>query len=383
LIILDSSARPGPDPGFAGMTNFLVLCSFAKVSSGDPMMKRFIKQSSCSLLFYSGLFNFTKFLSSRIKKQAVILCYHRVVRGEPDTYSIPGTQIDIQNFRSHIKFLLNNFTVIRISDLIERMKEGEKAFDRNYAVLTFDDGFKEGYTNIFPVLKEFLIPAIFFVSPGNILSGTLSWHDELWHCLNNLNDHTIANLRLEGLDLPITTEKDKLNAYGTLVKTLSARDPQERTSIISNIKVSLGIANHDLSGKRFMLDRENLSEMINSGLVEFGAHSMTHPMLSLCIEKQVEYEVRESKIVLESILGSPVKYLAYPFGQYTSKTIQAVQKCGYKAAVTTNDGLVAPGGDLFVINRVNVFRDDTLESLMTQKMMRLYLKHIFSCIKTK
>ena len=126
-----------------------------------------------------------------------------------------------------------------------------------------------------------------------------------------------------------------------------------------------------------MLPYEHISEMIASGLVEIGAHSLSHPMFPFCREDQVEIEVRDSKDNLEALLGSRIDSFAYPFGKYTPKAVEAVRGCGYKAAVTTQDGLVQAGDDPFLLKRVNVFRDDTAVSLAALKIMTLYLKHIF------
>lgn len=345
---------------------------------GPFMMKKFLKQSLSGFLFYSGIFRSTKFLSARILKKALVLCYHRVIAGPPDSYSTPGTQLDLANFRSHLAFLLRNYKIIRLSELIQELVERKELSDENYAVLTFDDGFIDGYTNIFPLLKEFAIPATFFVSPWAISSGSLYWQDELWYCLNSVNG-PLTHLHFGDFDLPIVSQTDKLNARAQMVKILSLRNSWQRDELLSEIKVSLGMANQDVSSRPRMLTRENTAEMAASGLVEWGAHSLTHPMLPFCTEDQLEIEVKESKNDLESMFGSPVDYFAYPFGKHTQRAADAVQRFGYKAAVTTNDGFVAPGDDLFLLNRLNVFRDDTFVSLAAQKIMRFNFRNILGC----
>ena len=343
------------------------------------MVKKFLKQSLCSLLLYSGIFGSIKFLSARIRKRALILCYHRVVIGQPDHYSTPGTQLGLENFRSHLTFLLRNYNVISLSKLIKELAKGKELPRESYAVLTFDDGFIDGYTNIFPLLKEFNIPATFFVSPWAVSKGSLHWQDEIWYCLNVVNRH-LTHLRFNSFALPIVSQVDKLNARRQIVKILSSQKPKQRDEILLEIKASLGLANQDVSGRRLILTPESISKMAASALVEWGAHSLTHPMLPLCTKDQIEIEVKESKNDLESLLGSPVNYFAYPFGEHTRETADAVRSYGYKAAVTTNDGLVKAGDDLFLLNRLNVFRDDTFASLATQKIMRFYLKQTLGFI---
>lgn len=345
------------------------------------MVKKLLKQSLCSLLFYSGIFKLSKFLSSRIRKRALILCYHRVVTGPPDSYSTPGTQLDLANFRSQMAFLCKNYEVISLSKLLNELAEGKELSRDAYAVLTFDDGLIDGYTNIFPLLKAFNVPATFFVSPWAVSTGSLYWVDELWHWLNSVNSAT-RHFHFGDLVLPVISLNDKLNARRQIIRVLSSQNPRQREETLAELKVSLGLAGQDISARNVMLTREHISEMIASGLVEVGAHSLLHPMLPFCTEDQMKIEVGDSKEKLEALLGSRIDSFAYPFGKYTSKALEVAQSSGYKAAVTTHDGFVKTGDNLYLLKRVNVFRDDTTVSLATLKIMRFYLNHILA-IKAK
>lgn len=67
-----------------------------------------------------------------------------------------------------------------------------------------------------------------------------------------------------------------------------------------------------------------------------------------------EYELRESKRVLEEKLNRPVFYLAWPCGWYNDTLKKIAKKVGYKAAMTVNDGANVQGEDVFEIKRVFV-----------------------------
>jgi peptidoglycan/xylan/chitin deacetylase (PgdA/CDA1 family) len=122
-----------------------------------------------------------------------------------------------------------------------------------------------------------------------------------------------------------------------------------------------------------MLNRDDIIQMRKKGLIEFGAHSMTHPMLSECSKTQMITEVRESKKMLELLLGEPIRLFAYPFGIYTPEIVEVIHSEGFDAAVTTHDGLVRKNSNLLLLDRINVVRDDSLISLTTKKIMRFYL----------
>ena len=52
-----------------------------------------------------------------------------------------------------------------------------------------------------------------------------------------------------------------------------------------------------------------------SGLVTIGAHTINHPVLANETDKYCQFEIKESIDKLESILGHPIKYFAYPNGR--------------------------------------------------------------------
>jgi GT2 family glycosyltransferase/peptidoglycan/xylan/chitin deacetylase (PgdA/CDA1 family) len=89
--------------------------------------------------------------------------------------------------------------------------------------------------------------------------------------------------------------------------------------------------------KRSLLTSDQLREMQRAG-VTFGSHSLTHPLLTSLSNSALLQEVKDSKAKLEDLLGSPVEWFAYPFGDVDRRVRAAVLEAGYKAAVTTNAG---------------------------------------------
>jgi peptidoglycan/xylan/chitin deacetylase (PgdA/CDA1 family) len=95
------------------------------------------------------------------------------------------------------------------------------------------------------------------------------------------------------------------------------------------------------------------------------SHTMTHPWaensnLVTWIEgetvgrdaKDVEYELKESKYILEKVLNKKVKYLAWPCGLYNDKLIEMAKDVGYEALFTTDDGANTRGDDVFRVKRL-------------------------------
>ncbi|MCH0538402.1 polysaccharide deacetylase family protein [Streptomyces sp. MUM 203J] len=93
--------------------------------------------------------------------------------------------------------------------------------------------------------------------------------------------------------------------------------------------------------------------------IEVGAHTVTHPQLDTLPPRLVRRELRESKLVLEGVLGHAVDHLAYPHG-YSSRAVRRVARdVGYVSAVAVRHALSSPVGDTFRIARLIVRRSHT------------------------
>jgi len=91
---------------------------------------------------------------------------------------------------------------------------------------------------------------------------------------------------------------------------------------------------------------EQLKEMAADPLVTIAAHSVTHPKdLRRLSDDKLQMEVTESKQILESKLGIPIRYFTYPAGKYNQKVAAAVKKAGYLSALTMNDNDERFAGD--------------------------------------
>src|SRR5204862_5576929 len=102
---------------------------------------------------------------------------------------------------------------------------------------------------------------------------------------------------------------------------------------------------------------DELRTLINSGIVEVGTHTRTHPILSKLAPSQLRDEVLGSKQIVEARLGIRVRHFCYPNGLYSdfhAGTAETVREGGYESAVTAESGLNSNGTDLFTLLRLAV-----------------------------
>lgn len=88
-----------------------------------------------------------------------------------------------------------------------------------------------------------------------------------------------------------------------------------------------------------MLNAKQIKEMQNSGLVEFGAHTMTHVNLKKVNNKIAQKEIVESKKAVEKLTGVNCQAFAYPYGRYNDEHVEMVKDAGFSTAVTTKKAI--------------------------------------------
>ncbi len=121
---------------------------------------------------------------------------------------------------------------------------------------------------------------------------------------------------------------------------------------------------HPSAPRRRHLDLAQLKMLLNSGLVEIGAHGYHHVKLTKIACDQLRQELHHAKDLLEQLLGVEVPYLAYPWGNTTEAVTQLVKEAGYLLAFTTKKKkLISNNIDLLRIPRVNWSRGATLLKL--------------------
>lgn len=106
-------------------------------------------------------------------------------------------------------------------------------------------------------------------------------------------------------------------------------------------------------GSEGMMTWEQIREM-SSQKMSIQSHTCTHPLLTTLKNKDLEYELFASKDIIQKQLGSPVRFISFPNGNYNNKVISHAMKYGYIGACTSNRGLNSKQTNPFRLNRVMV-----------------------------
>lgn len=114
----------------------------------------------------------------------------------------------------------------------------------------------------------------------------------------------------------------------------------------------IGLNRTNLSCGDTYLSFSQVKMLIDSGLIEVGAHTLNHADLpTLSTEQQYE-EISESKSRLENIYNIEITSLAYPYGKYNQISIDNAAKAGFLTAVTTQAGTLQSTAGRYTLTRI-------------------------------
>jgi peptidoglycan/xylan/chitin deacetylase (PgdA/CDA1 family) len=310
-------------------------------------------------------------VARKTEETFMVLIYHRV-NDEKCGFQID--KVPPRLFRRQMEYLARHFHVLALEDILGRIRSGE-ALPKRCVVVTFDDGYEDNYLHAFPILDRLGLPATIFLSTGCINGGPMLWFDRVLDAFNRTSRHTLA-LAESGTVLSFQTPREKgLAAFDVLALLKSLSGPR-RSAAIDDLASKLGVEETP-GGTNNMLTWAQVREMAGRGM-KFGAHTVTHPILSKISLQEAEWEIAESKRAIESQIGRPVHVFAYPNGKpedFSPGTMELVKKSGFQAALTTVWGANAYREDSFLLKRITASGQDLASFALT-------LSHCYLAIET-
>jgi peptidoglycan/xylan/chitin deacetylase (PgdA/CDA1 family) len=270
-----------------------------------------------------------------------------------------------RHFAEHLEVLRKHHRPVALKDSEQRLKHS--------VVVTFDDGYADNLRNAKPLLERYEVPATVFVTTGYVGQDREFWWDELERLLPdggplppmlrlkiNGDDRRweVGSGGISGLDrtwnvVATNDPTPRASLYRSLHKLLRPMREIERRGILDDLIQFVGPGDRARPDYRALAPDE-IIRLATDGLVEVGAHTVTHPVLTTLPFDAQRAEIRESKADLEQILGRPIASFAYPYGStsdYTQETVAAVRQAGYARACANFPGTISPNSNRFELPR--------------------------------
>lgn len=164
------------------------------------MFNRLIKLFFSSITYYCGLCHLARLINGNDK--VLVLMYHRVLKEEEIKLDIhPGMYVSNHSFEKQLGYLIKKYQIISLNDF-EEWISGDKKFNRPPCMITFDDGWKDNYTNAYPLLNKFNVSATIFLATKFIgQEDMLTWENvkEMESSRITFASHTISHKNLDSI----------------------------------------------------------------------------------------------------------------------------------------------------------------------------------------
>jgi len=277
-------------------------------------------------------------------RSLTVVNYHRIddpYRKDFDSFK-PNVSATSQGFDRQLDYLSKWFHVVSLKDIVEWL-DGRKPLPPYAALITFDDGYLDNYTSAFPILRKYNFPALIFLTTGHIGTDAPFYWDMAAYCFAHTRSDrlTFPDGRVQQWSNQAELDQVSKN-WIEFMKTI----PQvEKQTYVENLPVLLDVSIPAGYFQSLMMDWDQVREMQRNG-IEFGAHTVHHPILTNIPSDQARDEVVESKHRIEEELGQSVLGFAYPNGQASDLNQQIekiVAEAGVRAAFTLLNGPSSQG----------------------------------------
>jgi peptidoglycan/xylan/chitin deacetylase (PgdA/CDA1 family) len=257
-------------------------------------------------------------------------------------------ELVLADFLRMLDYVAEHFSVIPLDEAIVLLDTGRKLPPRA-ACLTFDDGYRSWVEHVMPALLERGLHATFFVTTGQF-SDKPMWHERVEQAMTLMPEGRLDLVDSELETLTIADEATRLLAVRRVEQYLKYLPLARRERLIAHLE--------NLSGTDpLVLDRMPEADVrtLHAKGFAIGAHTINHPILTLCNEQEARDEIAVARESLAALTGGQVNGFAYPNGRpaqdFNERHVRLVREAGYRYAVTTQWGAATAGTSLFQIPR--------------------------------
>lgn len=280
-----------------------------------------------------------------------IVMYHYVRNLKGSRYpEIKG--LDYALFKKQIQFFSENFHVITMEDVIHYYTEGYP-LPPNALLLTFDDGYIDNYTYVWPVLLEYKMQGSFFVPAKTFCENCLLDVNKIHFILASTPIEELCRELYEQLDYYRSKEWDYpsneelfhkyaiANRFDTketifFKRILQAVLPEELRGIISSniFKKYVGISEEVMAQELYM-NYDQMKVIKRQGGF-FGIHGYNHYWMNHLEKNELLTDIDLALDSMSELVDRKQWVINYPYGSYSENVIEWIQGKGCLLGLSTD-----------------------------------------------
>jgi peptidoglycan/xylan/chitin deacetylase (PgdA/CDA1 family)/glycosyltransferase involved in cell wall biosynthesis len=280
-----------------------------------------------------------------------ILLYHRIAEPVNDAYGIVTSPT---NFADHLELLSDLGDLVPLAELPASVARAPTS--PRFAV-TFDDGYGDNLHVAKPLLDRFDAPATLFVAT-DFVGRRSFWWDELSELiLASAPLPTALEVELEGIahrwELHDSRRAEVMYAIWHVLLPLA---PGDRLEALAAIRSQFAMPASVAPDAR-PLTRAELAQLVDDGLVDVGAHTRSHPLLTTLRAEAMQAEIAGGKAWIEDFLDRRVTLFSYPFGvpeDPDEHVLAMLRSAGFDMACLCAEGPVTTRSSMLRLPRLYV-----------------------------
>lgn len=281
----------------------------------------------------------------RLRGLGAVLMFHHVRPSESRAFAPNGMLEITPSFLdaavTRVKAL--GYRIVSLDEAVAELREGGDTAAPPFAVLTFDDGYRDNLVHALPILEKHAAPFTTYLTTGFAERTARLWWVELEEAVRRA-DRIEARIGDEVLSLPAASPAEKHAAFKAVYWPLRAGGEDRLLAAVAELAAAQRVDGRALVDQLCM-GWDEIEALARHPLATIGAHTLTHPRLARLDIAEMRTELGAAKTVLEERLGRPVVHLSFPVGDPGSagpREFAAAAAFGYASAVTTRPGLVHP-----------------------------------------
>lgn len=298
----------------------------------------FVRRAYHKLLLVPRL---TSTLRYAQREYATIFMLHRCRNGEAGAAGFDPMQL-----RRSLQFLRRNrYELVSLEELFQRLA-GQGPRLRGAVAFTIDDGYLDQAEIAGPIFREFDCPVTAFVTTGFLDGALWLWWDKIEYVFSNTRRESLA------VRLAETTVRYRLNGEpgpaamsADFVERCKVIDDEEMHSAIERLAQEAEVDLPDAAPSMYApMTWDHVRTRERQGMT-FGAHSVSHPILSRMQTEGAIREVTESWRRLQAEVRNPVPIFCYPNGRYADfgdREFAIARKLGFLGALSSEGGFADP-----------------------------------------
>jgi len=297
-----------------------------------------------------------------------VLTYHRIARAADIASFAPGlVSATPDEFARQMRHVRERCHAVSIEEVLDAFR-GQKTLPPRAVLITFDDGYRDFARFAWPTLKEYGLPALLFV-PTSLPDQPKRafWWERLYRAL--ATEQPVRIVRTPIGPLPITSRAEKLSAYRSLSRLVSASPEEQGQDVVRDVCAQLNVdhAPHDV------MTWDQLRGLAREGLA-LAPHSRTHCLMNRVSLSKARWEATGSRDDIRRQVGEPAPVFAYPGGASSVEVRRMLATSDFELAFSTRRGVNhVASADPYCLRRINVGMNTTTTALRAQLLPALRL----------